>query len=239
MSFLESIQHGLEKASKEAARITKIHHLQNVANDLSFKSAQEGQNLIARALEMHRNGQLPPELAAICQQIITYQQQINEVQAEIQKLHEEQEEQPVPPAPPTPGGYTAYPSAPPAAPAPGYTPQPYPPYPTQAAGYAGYQAAPPPYQGYGTQTPPSSEVPTKPGGATSVVTQAPPPSSEVPTKPGTAPKAHHKSKEAPKEDTNGTSENRSSYEEGALPTVYSPFAKPAATTEDGEKKTNK
>ncbi len=34
MSFLESVQHGIEKASQEAARLAKIQHLHSVANDL-------------------------------------------------------------------------------------------------------------------------------------------------------------------------------------------------------------
>lgn len=232
MGFLESIQHGLEKASKEAARITKIHHLQNVVNDLSFKSAQEGQHLIARALELHRSGQLPQaELAEICEQITTYQQQINEVQAEIQKLHDEQEE---PPAPPEAPGYAAYPPAPPVQGyAPVNVPQPYPPYSPPPANYPPYQAAQPPYPGYAPQVPPSSEVPTKPGKA-----PASPPvqnsSSEAPTKPGAKAKAH-KSKGEDSEEASATAENsRGSYEEGVLPPVYSPFAK--ADTADETKK---
>src|SRR6266851_9665131 len=85
MSFLESIQHGLEKASQEAARITKIQHLHNVTTDLTFKASQQGQSLIAQAMDLYRSGHLAQgELAAVCQQITTYQQQINEVQEELQ-----------------------------------------------------------------------------------------------------------------------------------------------------------
>lgn len=89
MSFLESIQHGLEKASQEAARLTKIQHLHNVINDLTFKTSQQGEKLIAQAMEMYHNGHLGQgELVAICQQIATYQQNINEVHEELERLHQ-------------------------------------------------------------------------------------------------------------------------------------------------------
>src|SRR5258707_3751370 len=125
MSFLESIQHGLEKASQEASRITKIQHLHNVANDLSFKASQEGQTLITKALEMYHQGILAQgELVAICQQIATYQQQLNEVHEEIQRLQSdtgnEGQQAPQPPQP-----VQAY--------APGAVPPGYPPYPAQSA----------------------------------------------------------------------------------------------------------
>src|SRR6185312_12328386 len=172
MSFLESIQHGLEKASQEASRITKIQHLHNVVNDLNFKAAQEGQALLAKAMEMYHQGILAQgELTAICQQIATYQQQINEVHEELQRLQSDAPEAdvqiPQPPQPAqayapgaVPPGYPPYP-APPA----GYPPYPAPqgyPYPAPPAGYAPYPAAPQP--GYPAAPPsPSGEPPTKPG----------------------------------------------------------------------------
>src|SRR6266568_1050318 len=93
MSFLESIQHGLEKASAEASRLTKIQHLHNVANDLNFKISQEGQGLVSKALELFKAGKLTEaDLAAFAQEIVTHEQNLAEVQEEIQRLHSEQSE---------------------------------------------------------------------------------------------------------------------------------------------------
>jgi DNA repair ATPase RecN len=90
MSFLESVQHGIEKASQEAARLAKIQHLHGIVNDLTNKTNQDNQNMIAKAMELFQGGHLTQaELLPFCQQIVTYQQQIAEVQAEIQKIHEE------------------------------------------------------------------------------------------------------------------------------------------------------
>ena len=107
MSFLESLQHGLEKASQEAARITKIQHLHNVVNDLTFKITQQGEKLIEQAMEMYRGGHLGQgELVAICQQIATYQQNISEVREELERLHQSGDD----------AGQQASPAAPPAQP---------------------------------------------------------------------------------------------------------------------------
>src|SRR5579885_2089203 len=143
MSFLESIQHGLEKASQQAARLTKIQHLHNVANDLNFKASQQGQNLVAKAMEMYHNGILAQgELTSICKQIADYQQQLNEVQEELQRLQSDEEEQEIP-APPAPApGYAAYPPTAPGQVYAGTVPPGYPAYPTPPAGYPAYPATP-------------------------------------------------------------------------------------------------
>lgn len=90
MSFLESVQHGIERASREAARLAKIEHLHSIAHDLTSKMNQESQNLLNKALELFQGGHLKQnELQPFCQEITTYQQQIAEVHAEIQKIQEE------------------------------------------------------------------------------------------------------------------------------------------------------
>ncbi|MEO7019507.1 MAG: hypothetical protein ABI234_05095 [Ktedonobacteraceae bacterium] len=90
MSFLESVQHGIEKASQEAARLAKIQHLHGIVNDLSNKINQDSQDMLTKAMELFQGGHLTQsELLPICQQIVTYQQQIAEVHAEIQKIQEE------------------------------------------------------------------------------------------------------------------------------------------------------
>lgn len=121
MSFLESVQHGLEKASQEAARIAKIQHLHGVANDLAVKMNQESYDIINKVMELFQSGHLTQsELLPLCQQITTYQQQIAEVQAEIQKIQAEAHPQTssapgaAPVYPPT--GSPAAPPPPPSAP---------------------------------------------------------------------------------------------------------------------------
>lgn len=175
MSFLESIQHGLEKASQEASRITRVQHLHNATTDLNFKAAQEGQTLIAKAMEMYHQGILAQgELTAICQQIATYQQQINEVNEELQRLQSDSPEaEPQIPQPPQPA--QAY--------APGTVPPGYPPYPAPPAGYPPYPA-PVPQAGYPYPAPPAGyppyPAPVQPGYPAAPLPQ----SGEPPTRPG-------------------------------------------------------
>ncbi|MEO7019503.1 MAG: hypothetical protein ABI234_05075 [Ktedonobacteraceae bacterium] len=217
MSFLESIQHGLEKASQEAARITKIQHLHNIVNDLTFKASEQGQALLAQAMDMYRNGHLGQgELVVICQQIATYQQQINEVNAELQRLHEPEsnvEQQAAPPA--------GYPANQQAAPTPAYA------APTAALPAQPYYPAP------------SSESPTKRAETSQDAQANVSSSSETPTKP--AEKKHvavHKaaSTELPAEaEPAPTTAPGSSYAHGSLPPIYSPFtAHPAPAVETAE-----
>lgn len=248
MSFLESIQHGLEKASQQAARITKIQHLHNVANDLNFKASQQGQNLVAKAMEMYHNGILAQgELTSICKQIADYQQQSYEVQEELQRLQSDEDEQqeiPAPPAPapgyqvypqaapagPLPPGYPAYPAPPAGYPAPppatpGYpAPAGYPPYP---AGYPVASAAPAQQPVY---APPatSGRPPTQPltlSGESPAVPEAPAPASEpAPSHKATA---RHRT---PSPATPAAASDQQStpppgtYANGTLPPIYSPFA---------------
>lgn len=230
MSFLESIQHGLEKASQEATRITKIQHLHNVVNDLTFKTSQQGQTLIAQAMDMYHNGRLGQgELVVICQQIATYQQQINEVQEEIQRLqqHENNPDQQAVPIAPPPTGYSAYPQD----------------APTQAYITPTAPLVQPDNPTYPIAT--STEPPTILSAASQdIQTQMPPSSEEPQPKPHPAKKhVSHKASnaEAPGEDqTPAEAEATStatpgSYAQGVLPPVYSPFAaQPGPTAESAE-----
>lgn len=229
MSFLESIQHGLEKASQEATRLARIQHLHNVTNDLNFKASQQGQNLVAKAMEMYHSGLLAQgELTAICKQIADYQQQLSEVQEELQRLHEsaddaDQQNIPTPPPP-------AYPPDAPGAVPPGYSPYPAPP--------AGYPAYPPQTAYPGAPAPaPSVRQPTQPLAAVS----APPAESDAPAQPQVE---HHKAStrhhnaEAEAAPATADTGQPGTYAKGALPPIYSPFANssaPAAAEAEPEK----
>ena len=209
MSFLESIQHGLEKASQEAARITKIQHLHNIVNDLTFKTSQQGQALVMQAMDMYHSGHLGQgELVAICQQIATYQQQIGEVQEELQRLQKPEDntgEQAAPLASP-PAGYPAYPqTAPPQAYAAGNAPTSY---------LAPSAAYPMP-----ASVPAQPVAPAAPGGE--------PPRKHAAAHAGSAPVST--ATPAGFEPTSTSAPG--SYEQGVLPPVYSPFAShPAPAT---------
>jgi hypothetical protein len=261
MSFLESVQHGLEKASQEAARITKIQHLHNVATDLGFKASQEGQTLIAKAMEMYHSGLLAQgDLVVICQQIATFQQQINEIHEEIQRLQSSQEEPQGAPFPPA--SYPVYPPAPGAqAYAPGVVPPGYPAYPASPASYPAYaapansvgypaqptppQAGYPPYAGAYPQpgfpaapvASPSGEPPTKPGAPVQEVgvnTQEPAVSTEPPTRPGSPAPEAATSADVPSSFEPTSTSAPGSYAQGALPPIFSPFTNHSASTGNAE-----
>jgi hypothetical protein len=194
MSFLESVQHGIEKASQEASRLAKVQHLRNVEGDLNNKSSVESQALVAKAMELFQGGHLTQsELQPLCQQIATYHQQIAEVQAEIQKLQAEAQQQAAQapaPAPVTapPPGYPPYPGVP--MPPPGYpaygasTPPPgYPPYPGAPTPPPGYPPYPYAYPGYPAA--PVSPAPAAPAAPTPTDTAAPTPATEAAPASGT------------------------------------------------------
>ncbi len=133
MGILESVQHGLEKASQQASYIAKMQHLHTVINDLTYKSSLDHQALATKTMELFKAGHLTQsELLPMCQELDNYLQQIDEVQGELKKMQDNppagHTAQPGAPAAP-PQGYLAYP--PQGAPAP---PQGYPPYPPPPQG---------------------------------------------------------------------------------------------------------
>ena len=92
--------------------MAKIQHLHSVATDLNFKASQQGQNLVAKAMEMYQHGTLAQgELTTICHQIATYQQQLSEIQEELQRLQSAEGATPqqAAPVPAAPTGYPGYP----------------------------------------------------------------------------------------------------------------------------------
>jgi hypothetical protein len=145
MSILESVQHGLEKVSQEAAYLAKIQHLHAVINDLTFRCNTDHQALANKVMELHAGGHLTQnELLPLCQELANFQQQIEQVKAELKQLQENpptsHAEQPAGPGP-LPPGYPAYPGAP--VPPAGYFAYPGTPLPPgYAAAYPGTPGAP-------------------------------------------------------------------------------------------------
>lgn len=141
MSILESVQHGLEKVSQEASYLAKIQHLHAVINELTFRCNMDHQAVANKAMELYAGGHLTQnELLPLCQELANFQQQIEQVKAELKQLQENppasHAEQPAGPGPLAPG-YPAYPGAPVP---PGYLAA-YPGTPLPP-GYAGYAATP-------------------------------------------------------------------------------------------------
>lgn len=188
MSFLESVQHGIEKASQQAARFAKIQHLHQVINDLTFKSGKESQDLLQSVLALFQSGKLTQsELLPACQQILTYQQQIAEVREAIARIqaeaqeHAQQQDAPPPMPPPPAAAYPPYPGVP--------TPPPpgYPLYAVPAGNMPppGYPAYPPPgYPPYAYPPGPGVPVPVPP--AVPVAPVAPAPAADPPAPAGSA-----------------------------------------------------
>ncbi|WP_052889935.1 hypothetical protein [Thermogemmatispora carboxidivorans] len=145
MSILESIQHGLEKAAQQAARLARIQQLQLVLNDLSYKASLEHRTLSNQVMELYFNGKLSQgELVPLCQNLATLEQHIKEIQQELERLHGEGQEEaggaPAAASEPLPAGPSASSPASPAA-YPAYSP-PFPPVATYPVG--GPVAYPPP-----------------------------------------------------------------------------------------------
>jgi hypothetical protein len=143
MSILESVQHGLEKVSQEASYLAKIQHLHAVVNDLTFRCGLDHQALANKAMELYAAGHLTQnELLPLCQELANFQQQIEQVKAELKQLQEN------PPAshveqPTGPGSLPSnYPGAP--VPSTGYFAYPGTPLPPSYASYAATPGAPVP-----------------------------------------------------------------------------------------------
>ncbi|MBX5458738.1 MAG: hypothetical protein IRZ31_17740 [Thermogemmatispora sp.] len=147
MSILESIQHGLEKAAQQAARLARIQHLQLVLNDLSYKASLEHRTLSNKVMELYFNGELSQsELLPLCQNLATLEQHIKEIQQELERLHGEGQEQASAPPAAASGPLPAQPSASGAAAPPAAYPAYSPPFPPVAAYPVGGPIAyPPPF----------------------------------------------------------------------------------------------
>src|SRR5712692_6062302 len=163
MSILESVQHGLEKVSQEASYLAKIQHIHEVINDLAFRSNMDHQALANKAMELYAAGHLTQnELLPLCQELANFQQQIEQVKAELKQLQENPPtsytHQPGGPGP-LPLAYPVYPGAP--VPPAGYFPYPGTPGAPLPPGYASYAATPgaPVPPGYAAAYPGTPGVP--------------------------------------------------------------------------------
>jgi hypothetical protein len=124
MSLWESVQKGLDKASKEAARIARTQKLRSQIDGMNRQIITQHDALIRRTMDLFLNGALQqPELLPLCQEIINLQQQVVQAQNELQQVQQGAPNQPgelpvtppptyqtpsmlTPPPPPYSGGLT-------------------------------------------------------------------------------------------------------------------------------------
>jgi zinc-ribbon domain len=102
MPIWDSVQRGLEKASQEAMRITKIQRLRSTIDNLSRQMNTQHGNLVNKTMDLYISGQLTQvELLPLCQELLYLKQQLDEAQNELRQVQATQPSGPTPP-PPTP-----------------------------------------------------------------------------------------------------------------------------------------
>jgi hypothetical protein len=151
MPLWDSVQRSLEKASQEAARIAKTQRLRSTIDRLSRQVNTQQATIFNRTMDLFIAGQLTQsELLSLCQEMVQFQQQLNQAQLELKQLQSSQAQgQPNQYAPTTEVGS-------------GPAPMPYPP----TAGdqlQTGYAPPLPEYQSYLDSTQEGAVPPPPPG----------------------------------------------------------------------------
>ncbi|MBO0796116.1 MAG: zinc ribbon domain-containing protein [Ktedonobacteraceae bacterium] len=91
MNFWESVNRGLDKASREAARIARTQKLRSTIDGLNRQITTQRDILVNRAMDLFISGGLQQsELLLICQEITNLQQQLNQTQNELRQLQQGQ-----------------------------------------------------------------------------------------------------------------------------------------------------
>ncbi len=150
MPLWDSVQRSLEKASQEAARIAKTQRLRSTIDGLSRQVNTQQAAIFNRTMDLFMAGQLTQgELLPLCQEMVQFQQQLNQAQFELKQLQTSQAQaQPNQYTPTTETGS-------------GPVPMPYPPT-TEEHLQTGY-APPPEYQSYLDSTQEAAVPPPPPG----------------------------------------------------------------------------
>jgi uncharacterized Zn finger protein (UPF0148 family) len=95
MNIWDSVHRGLEKASQEAARISKIQKARSQMDRLGRQLATQEQTLLDKAIALFEAGQLQQnELIPFCQEIVSLRQQFAQTQSELQSLQNQIQQQP-------------------------------------------------------------------------------------------------------------------------------------------------
>lgn len=129
MPLWDSVQRNLEKASQEAARMSKVQRVRANIDGLSHQIYAQTNQVVNKTMELFTAGQITnSELLMVCQELANLHQQVNQAQIELQQLQKSQPQAPqleMPTSypspdtvyyPPTPGegSPTAYAPPPPA-----------------------------------------------------------------------------------------------------------------------------
>jgi hypothetical protein len=151
MPLWDSVQRSLEKASQEAARIAKTQRLRSTIDRLSRQVNTQQATIFNRTMDLFIAGQLTQsELLSLCQEMVQFQQQLNQAQLELKQLQSSQAQgQPNQYAPSTEVGS-------------GPAPMPYPPT-AEDQLQTGYAPPLPEYQSYLDSTQEGAVPPPPPG----------------------------------------------------------------------------
>jgi hypothetical protein len=151
MPLWDSVQRSLEKASQEAARIAKTQRLRSTIDRLSRQVNTQQTTIFNRTMDLFIAGQLTQsELLSLCQEMVQFQQQLNQAQLELKQLQSSQAQgQPNQYAPTTEAGS-------------GPAPMPYPPT-AEDQLQTGYAPPLPEYQSYLDSTQEGAVPPPPPG----------------------------------------------------------------------------
>jgi len=91
MPLWDSVHRGLDKASKEAARIAKIQRLRSTIDDISRQMYEQNSNLVNKTMELLLAGQLSQaELLPFCQELANLQYQLEQAQNDLKQLQANQ-----------------------------------------------------------------------------------------------------------------------------------------------------
>jgi hypothetical protein len=91
MPLWDSVQRSLEKASHEAARIAKTQRLRSTIDGLSRQITTQQTTIFNRTMDLFLADQLTQdELLSLCQELVNYQQQLNQAQFELKQLQSSQ-----------------------------------------------------------------------------------------------------------------------------------------------------
>jgi hypothetical protein len=87
MNIWDSVHRGLEKASQEAARISKAQKARSQMERLGKQIAAQEQTLLDRTVALYEAGQLQQnELVPFCQELVSLRQQFVQTQNELQTI---------------------------------------------------------------------------------------------------------------------------------------------------------
>ena len=91
MPLWDSVHRGLDKASKEAARIAKIQRLRSTIDGISRQMYEQNSNLVNKTMELFLAGQLTQaELLPFCQELVNLQHQLEQAQNDLKQLQANQ-----------------------------------------------------------------------------------------------------------------------------------------------------